>query len=65
MFTESGAARVIEPSLPDLTAAMGELIQNKDLRETYGIKGQSFVHDNLSIATVVDELSTSEAIEID
>jgi glycosyltransferase involved in cell wall biosynthesis len=56
MFTESGAARVIEPSLPGLTAAMGELIQDKDLRETYGVKGQSFVHDNLSIAMVVEEL---------
>jgi glycosyltransferase involved in cell wall biosynthesis len=64
MFTESGAARVIEPSLPGLTAAMGELIQDKDLRETYGITGQSFVHDNLSIATVVDRLCDiySEAI---
>jgi glycosyltransferase involved in cell wall biosynthesis len=67
MFTESGAARVIEPTLPDLTAAMQELIQDKALRDTYGVTGQSFVHDKLSIATVVDELRViyAHAIESD
>jgi glycosyltransferase involved in cell wall biosynthesis len=65
MFTESGVARVIEPTLLDLTAAMQDLIQDKALRDAYGFTGQSFVHDNLSIATVVDELRVIYAHAID